>query len=33
MIKPYSLKELKLRIYFHMMQYKKITSVSNVLKF
>lgn len=31
--KPYSLKELELRIYAHMRQYKNITSVPNVLKF
>ena len=31
--KPYSLKELELRIYARMRQYKNITSVPNVLKF
>lgn len=31
--KPYSLKELELRIYVRMRQYKNITSVPNVLKF
>lgn len=31
--KPYSLKELELRIYARMRQYKDITSIPNVLKF